>query len=172
MFWSFLFLCFYENNLDSQIFLFNDDVRELHNKFESDSFDVVTCNPPYFKISDSSFLNDNTVKAVARHELYLCLDDVLNQASYLLKSGGVFAMVHRTERLIEILAVFKKYHIEPKRIQFIYPKEGKNSDLFLIEGIKNGNVGLKMLYPMIIHKNNDEYTDVVQNILEFNCKGV
>ena len=61
----------------------------------------------------------------------------------------------------------KKYHLEPKRIQFIYPKEGKNSDLFLIEAVKNGNVGLKMLFPLIIHENDNTYTEEVSRILEF-----
>ncbi len=160
-----------ENHLDEQIKLVNDDVRELNHLFESDSFDVVTCNPPYFKVSNDEFTNSNSVKAIARHEIHLNLEDVLRTACYLLKNGGIFAMVHRTERLIEIIDIFKKYHIEPKRIQFIYPKASKNSDLFLIEGIKNGKTGLKMLSPLVIHKNNDEYTDVVQDILNFTNRG-
>ena len=160
-----------ENHLDGQIKLINDDVRKLNHLFESDSFDVVTCNPPYFKVSNDEFTNSNSVKAIARHEIYLNLEDVLRTACYLLKNGGIFAMVHRTERLIEIIDIFKKYHIEPKRIQFIYPKASKNSDLFLIEGIKNGKTGLKMLSPLVIHKNNDEYTDVVQDILNFTNRG-
>lgn len=76
-------------------------------------------------------------------------------------------MVHRTERFSEIMEKMKNYHLEPKRIQFIYPKEGKNSDLFLIEAVKNGNVGLKMLFPLVIHKDNNTYTDEVSKILDF-----
>lgn len=156
-----------ENHLDDKIRLFNYDVRDVVRYFESDCFDVVTCNPPYFRVNDSSFLNDNSVKAIARHEISLSLDDVLKSASYLLKNGGIFAMVHRTERLVEILDIFRKFSIEPKRIQFIYPKSGKDSDLFLIEGIKNGRPGIKMLSPLVIHEDNDEYTDEVQNLLKF-----
>lgn len=156
-----------ENGLDNQISLFNDDVRDLRKVFSGDSFDVVTCNPPYFKISGETFLNDNKVKAIARHEILLSLDDVFSNASYLLKNGGVFAMVHRTERFVEIMDKFREYRIEPKRIQFIYPKEGKVSDLFLIEGIKNGKSGLKMLSPCVIHEDNDSYTKEVRDILKF-----
>ena len=76
-------------------------------------------------------------------------------------------MVHRTERLGEIIEKMKQYHLEPKRIQFIYPKKGKNSDLFLIEGVKNGKSGLKMLFPLIIHSEDGHYTDEVLKILEF-----
>ena len=52
-------------------------------------------------------------------------------------------------------------------MQFIYPKKNKNSDLFLIEGIKNGKSGIKLLSSLVIHDDNGEYTDEVQNILNF-----
>ena len=158
-----------ENSLDHQIHLLCGDVKNIDQYFDSESFDVVVCNPPYFKInSDLKFLNDNKIKAMARHEVSLSLDDVVKAAAFLLKKGGNFAMIHRTERLVEIFDVFRKYHIEPKRIQFIYPKVGMDSDLFLIEGIKNGKLGLKMLYPIIVHKDNGDYTDEMSELLNFN----
>ena len=154
-----------ENGLEDKIKLINGDVRNIRDIFNSEFFDIVTCNPPYFKKSDSSHLNDNEVKAIARHEITLNLEDVVKSASYVLKNRGVFAMVHRTERMVEIIEVMKKYRLEPKRIQFIYPKIGKNSDLFLIEGVKNGNVGLKMLSPIVLHEEgNDEYTDEIKKL--------
>lgn len=156
-----------ENNMEEQIKLINADVRELKNKFNSDSFDVVTCNPPYFKTDNVSFFNDNDVKSLARHEVTLCLDDVLKNASYLLKSGGIFAMVHRTERFVEIIEKMKKYRLEPKSVQFIYPKIGRNSDLFLIEGIKNGKSGLKLLSPLVVHNKDNTYTEEILEILDF-----
>ena len=160
-----------ENHLEDRIHLLNANVCDIDEMFFSDSFDVVTCNPPYFRVNKESYLNENSVKSIARHELYLKLDDVLKQASYLLKNGGVFAMVHRTERMVEILDVFRKYNIEPKKIRFVYPKVGRDSDLFLIEGIKNGRSGLKMLSPLIIHTSNNNYTKEVQDILRFDVRG-
>ncbi len=154
-----------ENKLDKQINLINDDVKKMSNYFDSDSFDVITCNPPYFKVKNDTFINDNDVKAVARHEINITLDDILKTSFYLLKNGGYLAMVHRTDRFIEIILKFREYNIEPKRIQFIYPKEGKNSDLFLIEGVKNGNIGLKMLSPIIIHNDDNSYTDNISKLL-------
>lgn len=156
-----------ENGLDNQISLLCMDVRCLSSKFESDSFDVVTCNPPYFKTSNSDYFNDNDVKTLARHEVTLNLEDVLKNASFLLKSGGIFAMVHRTERFVEILDVMRKYNIEPKRVRFIYPKCSKDSDLFLIEGIKNGNSGMKLLSPLIVHNEDNTYTEDVLEMLKF-----
>ena len=159
-----------ENGKMNHIQLLCEDVRNLRNKFSSDSFDVVTCNPPYFKTTDSEYLNDNSVKALARHEITLTLDDVLRQAKYLLKNDGMFAMVHRTERLVEILEKLKEYRLEPKKIQFIYPKKGRDSDLFLIEAVKNGKPGLKMLSPLIVHEENGEYTKEISKILKFDLR--
>lgn len=156
-----------ENNKEKQIELICDDVKELHKRFNSDFFDVITCNPPYFKTDNIEFLNDNAVKTLARHEVTLNLDDVLKQASYLLKNGGIFAMVHRTERFIEIIEKMKKYNIEPKKVQFVYPKKNRDSDLFLIEGIKNGKSGLKLLTPLVVHEDDNTYTDEVLEILNF-----
>ena len=154
-----------ENGFSGQIKLINGDVRNIKDLFELESFDAVTCNPPYFKKNDSSHLNDNEVKAIARHEITLNLEDVVKSASSILKNRGVFAMVHRTERMIEIIEVMKKHRLEPKKIQFIYPKPGKNSDLFLIEGVKNGNPGLKMLSPLVLHdSDSDEYTDEIKKL--------
>ena len=154
-----------ENGFSDQIKLINGDIRNIRDLFELESFDVVTCNPPYFKKNDSSHLNDNEVKAIARHEITLNLEDVVKNASSILKNRGVFAMVHRTERMIEIIEIMKKYRLEPKRIQFIYPKPGKNSDLFLIEGVKNGNPGLKMLSPIVLNDiDSDEYTDEIKKL--------
>lgn len=156
-----------ENGISQQVNLIHEDVRTLHQKFPGDSFDVVTCNPPYFRAGDPNYFNDNSVKSLARHEITLTLEDVLKQASYLLKNGGIFAMVHRTERFVEIMDEMRKYHIEPKRVQFIYPKKGRNSDLFLIEGIKNGKIGLKLLSPLVVHEEDNTYTDEVIDILRF-----
>jgi len=158
-----------ENKLNDRITLINGDVREIKNFFDLESFDVVTCNPPYFKKNVGSNLNENEVKAIARHEINLNLDDVVKNASLILKNRGVFAMVHRTDRMIEIIETMKKYRIEPKRIQFIYPKIGRESDLFLIEGVKNGNSGLKMLSPIILHSDNsNEYTEEIKKLFSNN----
>lgn len=157
-----------ENDKSEQIQLIHGDVRDLKNLFNSDIFDVVTCNPPYFKTENVEYFNDNSVKTLARHEVTLNLDDVLKQASYLLKNGGIFAMVHRTERFVEVLEKMKQYRLEPKRVQFIYPKKGRNSDLFLIEGIKNGKTGLTLLSPLVIHEEDNTYTEEVLDMLNFN----
>ena len=155
-----------ENNLDSQINLINDDVRNIKNFFSSDSYDTVVCNPPYFKTEDGGYFNNNSVKSIARHEVMVTLDDIVKNSSYLLKTGGNFAMVHRSERFFEILDCLKKYRLEPKKIQFIYPKSNYNSDLFLIEATKNGKIGLKVFPPIVIHNDDDSYTEYVKSLFD------
>ena len=156
-----------ENALDEQIHLYCGDVKKINELFDGDSFDVVTCNPPYFKTSNDNYLNDNMVKTLARHEVTLKLDDVLKNANFLLKSGGIFAMIHCTDRFVEVIEKMKLYNLEPKRIRFIYPKSNKDSDLFLIEGIKNGNSAVKLLPPLIIHNEDNSYTEEVSKLLNF-----
>ena len=133
------------NNLENQINIINADINELYNKFETESFDVITCNPPFFKVSEQSNLNKSDYKTIARHEVKLNLDDIFKISKKLLKNNGYVAIVHRPERLLDILESMKKNNIEPKKIQFIYPKTNMEANILLVEGKKNGNKGLKIL---------------------------
>ena len=149
------------NKLNNQINIINENVKNLDKLYETDTFDIITCNPPYFKNSEKSIKNENIVKSIARHEIEVTLEDIMKISKKLLKNGCSLYLVHRTERFTEILELMKKYNIEPKRVRFIYPKVGKESNLFLIEGKKNGNLGLKIESPLYIHNDNESYTDEV-----------
>ena len=152
--------------MSSQISLVCGDVRNISKYFDSDSYDVVTCNPPYFKSNKKSLVNDSSVKSIARHEISLNLDDVLKSARYLLKNGGYFAMVHRSDRFIEVISKLREYNLEPKRVQFIYPKDNSNSDLFLIEAVKNGKSSLKILPNLVIHNNDGSYKEYIRDYFD------
>ena len=150
------------NNLEDRITLINDDVKNIINKFDTDQFDLITCNPPYFKYEeDKSILNDNDIKSIARHEIKIKLEDIISIARKLLKNGASLSIVHRTDRLIEIIELMKKNNIEPKRIRFIYPKVGSESNLVLIDGRKNGKSGLKILSPLYAHNKDGSYTEEI-----------
>ena len=146
-----------ENKLDKQIELINVDVLEIPKKIDSETFDIVTCNPPYFKYIKSSLVNDNDSLTIARHEVCITLEDVIRVAKYLLKNGGIFAMVHRPDRIIEIINLLQKYGFEPKKMQFVYPKIEKDANMVLIEAIKNGKSGLKLLKPLVVYDENGKY---------------
>ena len=154
------------NNLENQINIINADINELYNKFETESFDVITCNPPFFKVSEQSNLNKSDYKTIARHEVKLNLDDIFKISKKLLKNNGYVAIVHRPERLLDILESKKKYNIEPKKIQFIYPKTNMEANILLVEGKKNGNKGLKILPPIYTHLENGEYTEQIKKYFE------
>lgn len=153
-----------ENKMDKQVTLVNDDVKNISKIFEAESFDVVTCNPPYFKYESNSLVNDNNVKTIARHEVMLNLEDVILSSKYILKNGGTLAMVHRPDRMIEIINMMQKYGIEPKKIRLVYPKASKNANILLIEGIKNGKPGLTVMSPLYTHNEDGSYTDEVRKM--------
>lgn len=149
------------NNLDNQIELINDNIKNLKKIFDTETFDIITCNPPYFKKKDDSIINENKVKSIARHEIEMELEDVMIISKALLKNEGSLVLVHRTDRLIEIIELMKKHNIEPKRMRLIYSKVNMESNLVLIEGRKNGKEGLKILPPLYIHNDDSSYTSEV-----------
>ncbi len=149
------------NNLQNQIEILNIDMKELKNIYSGDSIDVITCNPPYFKYLESSNINENEHKVIARHEKMVTLDEIISLSSYLLKNNGVLALVHRTERLAEIIELFSKYGFETKKLRLVYPKQNTESNIVLIEARKNGGVGLKVLPPLYAHYEDGNYTEEV-----------
>lgn len=154
------------NNLEKQINIINADINEIYNQFETESFDVITCNPPFFKVNEKSNLNKSDYKTIARHEIKLNLDDIFKISKKLLKNNGYVAIVHRPERLLDILNSMQKYNIEPKKIQFIYPKTNMEANTLLVEGMKNGKKGLKVLNPIYTHLDNGEYTEQIKKYFE------
>ena len=154
------------NNLDDRIDIVNDDINNYADSIESDSFDVITCNPPFFKVNPDSNFNDSEYKVIARHEVKLDLNQLFKISRKLLKNGGVVSVVHRPDRLIDIISVMRENNIEPKRLRLIYPKVGRECNMILIEGSKNGNSGLKILPPLITHNEDGSYTDEVLNYFE------
>ena len=149
------------NSLENQIELINDNINNITNHFETDSIDLITCNPPYFKLNKDSIINDNEIKSIARHEIKMELNDIFKIAKKLLKNNASISIVHRTERLIEIIECMKQNNIEPKRIRFVYPKVGSESNLVLVDGRKNANSGLKLLPPLYVHNEDGSYTNEV-----------
>ena len=154
------------NNLENQIELLNIDMKNLKSIYQGDSFDVITCNPPYFKYLKTSNLNLDEHKVIARHEKMITLEEVLSISKYLLKNNGALAIVHRTERLVEIFNLFQKYGLEVKKVRLIYPKKNSESNMVLVEGRKNGNPGLKILPPLYVHEEDGNYTSEVTNMFE------
>ena len=149
------------NNLSNQIEIINDDVKNISNKFESDTFDIITCNPPYFKDIDTSKKNDDIHKIIARHEVNLTMEDIVKVVRKLLKNDGKFYLVHRTERFLELTNLLMSNNIMPKRVRFIYPKDNSESNLFMLESVKNGKYGMKLESPLYVHNEDGSYRDEI-----------
>ena len=153
-----------KNNLQNQITIITDDIKK--NTFKTETFDIITCNPPYFEVKEKSKFNKNDYKTIARHEVNLNLEELLKISKKLLKNGGTLGLVHRPERLIDVLLTMRKYNIEPKKIRLVYPKKNKEANILLIEGKKNGKKGLKILPPLYSHNEDGTYTEEIQKYFE------
>ncbi|MFP3919036.1 tRNA1(Val) (adenine(37)-N6)-methyltransferase [Lysinibacillus telephonicus] len=153
------------NKLDEQIHMIRGDVKEIPPQLGIEKYDVVTCNPPYFLAHEMSDKNISEHYAIARHEILLTLNEAIESASRLLKQGGKAAFVHRPGRLLDIVTAMRENRLEPKRIRFVYPKFGKEANTLLIEGIKDGKPDLKILPPLYVYDENNQYTAEVSEIL-------
>lgn len=153
------------NGLQGRITIVRDNVIGIANKIGYEAYDTVTCNPPYFPAIEASTKNKNEHYTIARHEVELTLEQAVKSASELLKQGGKAAFVHRPGRLIDMVTLMRQHRLEPKRIRFVYPKEGKEANTLLIEAIKDGKPDLKILPPLYVYRQDGEYTEEVRQLL-------
>ncbi|MBR4617868.1 MAG: tRNA1(Val) (adenine(37)-N6)-methyltransferase [Bacilli bacterium] len=157
------------NNLSNQIELFCMDMKELLNKKSLyNTYDIIVSNPPYFTDFNLTKKNDDVHKTIARHEVKISLRDIFLISNRLLKDGGTFSIINRTDRLVEILNLFKEYGIEPKRIRFVYKDILSNSNMVYVEGIKSGKPYLKVDSPFIIYNSDGTPTKSYESL----CKEV
>lgn len=154
------------NNLQGQIKIIHGDLKGVHKEIGQHTHDIVTCNPPYFKMNPNSNINKNDYLTIARHEVLVNLEAVILEASLLLRQGGRFTMVHRPDRLVEIIEMLKKYQIEPKRMRLVYPRINREANVLLIEGIKDGKSGNLRIAPPLYVYENEKSLNYSQEILE------
>ena len=159
------------NNLEKQITLINDDLNNLFNYYHGDEFDVVTVNPPYFPNILLSQKNNDVHKTIARHEVMTNLEKIVKMSSFLLKNGGYLAMVHQTSRFFDVVDTFKKHNFSISKVQMIYPKVDKESNLFMIEGIKDGHSMTKFMKPLYIHNEDGTYKEEILKMFKNEKEG-
>ena len=148
-----------ENGMEQAISIIEDNVLELENYFPGNNFDVILSNPPYFKYHHTKFVNDNEMKGIARHELKISLEQLVEMASYLLKSKGRFYLVHIPERLEEICVYAHKYGFSVKQIQFVSSKDGEAPIIVLVCLVKDGKFGCKVR-PTLSIENRESYQNI------------
>ena len=131
------------NNLQDKVSIINDDLKNMPEVLGKSKFDVVTCNPPY-RNAGCGVINEATTKAIARHEILCSLDDIIYVSAMLLKPLGKFFMIHRPDRLCDILCSMRQHKIEPKVVQFVQPDKDTKPTHVLIAGVYGGKMHMKV----------------------------
>ena len=138
-----------ENGLENRLAFRHGDLREIKALFPTGGFDLVVCNPPYYPPA-SGAVAQTAARRVARSEVACSLEDVCAAASYLLRWGGSFCLVHKPERLCDLLCALRQFAMEPKRLRFVCPAVGSQPSLVLLEGRRGGRPGLAVEAPLIL----------------------
>lgn len=132
------------NKLDEQIKVYNSDIKEIDSQVNLKKYDIITCNPPYFKVEDNNYINEDLELAIARHEIKIDLETIFKIASLHLDDKGEFYLVHRASRLDEIIINANKYNLNVKNIELIKTKNDNKPYIVLVRCIKNSKYGVKI----------------------------
>lgn len=151
------------NHLEHKIEIIHTSILQLEQYLDKGTFDVIVTNPPYKKVN-TGLKNENELKLISRHEIKATLIDFIKVSFSMLKDNGCIYMVHRPERLVDLLTELRKYKLEPKIVRFVYSTLDKSPILVLIKAVKNGRSFLKVEKPLIIYQSNGEYTQEILDI--------
>ena len=151
------------NHLEDKFKIIRDNITNLHQHFEKNTFDAIVTNPPYKK-KETGIQNEDTRKLISRHEIEANLEDFIRVSKDMLKDKGELCIVYRPERLVDLMSMMRKYKIEPKRIRFVYSNIHAVSKLVLIQGIKNAKPFLKLEKNLYIYDENGNYTEEILTI--------
>lgn len=157
------------NSLENKFEIINENVKNICEIIKPHTVDCVVTNPPYKK-ADTGVKSIDRKQLISRHEVECTLEDVVENASKLLKDLGEFYMVHRAERLVDIMCLLRKYKLEPKNVRFVHSKVNEKPDLILVRAVRCAKEFLKIDRPLIIYKDNGEYTDEILEIYDKNRK--
>jgi SAM-dependent methyltransferase len=164
------------NNLEDSIISINEnvkDIKDIRKKItsimEKDKIDIITCNPPYKEIG-TGLTTNHDVKTIAKCEVMCNLEDIFITSSKLLGKGGKLYLVHKPERLSDLIYFGRKYNLEAKEIRFVYPKINKKPSIVLISYRKDGGNETKVLEPLIEYNDDMSYTDEIYRIYGINGK--
>lgn len=151
------------NNLENKFKVLNDNILNLKNIYDNQSFDVIVTNPPYKK-KNTGIINENNKKIISRHEITASLEDFIKISGDLLKDKGELYMVHRPERLVDIFNIMRENKIEPKVLRMVFSNTKKEPKLILIKGVKNAKSFLKIENNLYIYDKNGNHTDDILKI--------
>ena len=153
------------NNLQDKFEVINTNIKDVLEVLEPHKYDAIVTNPPYKKVNTGVKSIDQK-QLISRHEVECTLEDIIEKSSKLLKDLGEFYMVHRAERLVDIMCLLRKYKLEPKNIRFVHSRANEKPSLILIRAVRSAKEFLKIDKPLVIYKENGEYTDEILEIYD------
>lgn len=151
------------NNLQEKVDILCGDLKNSIEIFGNESFDNISCNPPY-KEGHGGLKNTTDTVTIARHEICCTLEDIISVSAKCLKPYGKLCMIHRPERLADIICLMRSFRLEPKRLRFVHPSPSKTANIVLIEGAKYGNPKLFLEPPLYVYDENGQYSREINDI--------
>ncbi|MFD1773624.1 tRNA1(Val) (adenine(37)-N6)-methyltransferase [Paenibacillus rhizophilus] len=151
------------NALQEKITIHEGDLRTLHLATGYGVYDAITVNPPYMPLNGSD-LKLNTHQAMARHEIGCTLEEVIQACVRLVRTGGKVSMVHKPQRLVDIVSLMRKYRLEPKTIRFVHPRANLEANMVLIEAARDGKPEVRVQPPLIVYTEDNEYCPEILDI--------
>lgn len=152
------------NNLEELIFPIKSDIKDVKNirknvleYSQNGTVDIIVCNPPY-KAVGSGIKNQDSVKYIARHEVLCNLEDIFSSSSKLLNTKGRLYIVHKPERLADLISIAREYRLEPKKVRFVQPNINLKPSIVLVEYVKDGKNEITVEKNLIEYELNGEYT--------------
>lgn len=153
------------NNLEEKFRIINSNINEIFSQklLEKNVFDIVVMNPPYKEVGTGE-INENEKKLISRHEIKANLSDFIKTASGLLKDKGELYIVHKPERMPDIIQKLRENKIEPKELRVVYSNKNSEASLILIKAVKGGKKFLKIDRPLYIYNESGQYSDEIKQI--------
>ncbi|MNU35377.1 tRNA1(Val) (adenine(37)-N6)-methyltransferase [compost metagenome] len=151
------------NGLEDRIKIRLGDLRDLVGETGHGAYDAITVNPPYMPLRAGE-IKLNTHQAIARHEIHCSLEEVIQASMRLLRNGGKVTMVHKPQRLGEIISLLRQYRLEPKLIRFVHPRKHMEANIVLIEALRDGKPDMRILPPLIVYQEDGQYCPEIMDI--------
>ena len=151
------------NGLGDRFHVISGDLREIRTLCPPNSFDCVVSNPPYFPVG-SGLVAESEAIAIARTECCCTLDDLCDCSAWLLRFGGSFYVIHRPERLAELIYALKARNLEPKRLRMVRHHPGADISLILLEARLGAKPGLRFEPELVLYDANGEMSGEYRRI--------
>lgn len=154
------------NGLEDRVEIVRADILDIASREDMRGiYDAVVSNPPYFR-RDAAIPSASEDRYTARHETTADIRDFAHTAAAMLKSGGSFYLVHRPDRLADIITALRDAGLEPKELQMTVPAPGKGANIILIHSVKGAGPELKVLPEIAVHSEEGGYTEDILRIYE------